>query len=652
MKNKAILTRIKQSTLPFWHFCLGIILLANAMPVSAQHQNLDWLINTHAFDGKDALGKHPRGLILPEELPSIRKKIQSGPYKEQLDKWMRQEKRLNEEIKALASFDARRTAELAEQQAILHLFTGDGFWADRAFQNLESVFEDKVVFDNPVARGLTRAAMLQAMAITYDFCYQSWSQQERNLVNRQLYKTLYATQASMGFDANYSLVSNWMGVRWGAVLFAGLVWDNPVPDSRSIADPLIWDASKRLIDHLNENIYPQGWNAESIGYHVYNWSFIGPALIAFQNRQGNGYSVLDTFAPQAIHSLKAMASTMVNIPAKDGLTGVKPDLSDDNLNVGEGLLAMGLRLYPEEQQAAIKWMHDYLGEGSLYSVLYNGENAASMNPEKLGWLNHADTTQGLVVFRKSFEGPEDIVALFNVSQKRIAGHKGPDVNTFRIIGGGVPLVIGAGRTAQVAGQTNLFTSKPDEDQKGDNNKEGTLLDFGFDGKGSGHALGKGSSMGVTDHLRKFTVAYDALSGAEAIFLVEDFSTNGKVWRLNTPEFNQVSLQEDGFVIETPAGFTLRAKILAGTLEGPPSQTKVRYGGNTGRLNPGIPWQGQAYAHSKAIDLPVSGNCKVILVLQAPGKDPPDIKHTRTKVQVGSLEIPFYNPQNDDTVAKP
>ncbi|WP_439483876.1 hypothetical protein [Cyclobacterium plantarum] len=633
------------------HYGLVFSFFFNANILFAQDGSLDWLINTAAMEGKDALGKHPRGLILPEEVPGIRESIQSGAYREQLENWMLQEANLKEEIKAMASFDARKTAELAEHQSVLYLFTGESSWAVKAFQNLEAVFEDKVVFDNPVARGLTRAALLQSMVITYDFCYQAWDQPQRNLVNRQLYKTLYATQASMGFDANYSLVSNWMGVRWGAVLFAGLVWDNPDSGSRSIADPLIWDASKRLTDHLKENIYPQGWNAESMGYHIYNWSFIGPALIAFQNRQGKDYPVLDTFAPQAKHALKAMASTMVNIPVKPGITGVKPDLSDDNLNIGEGLLAMGLRLYPDSQLPAIKWMHDYLGEKSLFSVLYDQGNLKAENPENRNWLNHADTTQGLVVFRKSFEGAEDIVALFNVSQKRIAGHKGPDVNTFRIIGGGVPLAIGAGRTGLVAGQTNLFTKKPDENEKGDNSA-GKLLDFAFDGQGSGHALGSGNSMGVDEQLRKFTVAYDAETGAEAVFLVEDFSVNGRIWRLNTPEFNQVTLLEEGFLIQTPSGFTLQAKVLNATKPLSVSKSSIRYGGNTSRLNPGILWQGQAYSHSTAIDIAIKGNSKVLLVLQAPGKQQPRVLSTETKVQVGSLEIPLFNSKSNENTVQP
>ena len=122
--------------------------------------------------------------------------------------------------------------------------------------------------------------------------------------------------------------------------------------------------------------YPQGLECQkAIGYHVYNWSFIGTEPDPFSKQAGERpIRFLDTFAPQAIHSLKAMASTMVNIRVKDGLTGVLNLIfSADNLTLGRWLLAMGMRLYPEEQQAAHQMEQTDLGEGSLYSVLYSSE---------------------------------------------------------------------------------------------------------------------------------------------------------------------------------------------------------------------------------------------------------------------------------------
>lgn len=627
-------------------FTLGLCLVVASLKVSAQ-DSLDWLINTTALDHKDAVGIHPRGLILPSELPAIRKRVESGQLSSYLEKVAGRIASLEQTIDAQDAFDAKTVAELAENYAILFLLTGEQVRAEQAYLILETVFEDDLIFNNPVSRGLTRAAMLRSMAITYDFCYEGWQQKQRNLVNRQLYKTIYATQANMGFDANYSLVSNWMGVRWGASLFAGLIWDHPDPSTKSIANPLIWDATKRLSDHLSENIYAQGWNSESIGYHLYNWSFVGQALIAFQNRHG-ARSALETLAPHTLKSMKAMSPAMIHIRTDDRVVGLKPDLSDDNLNVSDGLFGMNLRLYPEEQLGAIKWMHDYLEENSLYSALYDTENLSKINPQQLGWLNHADTTQGVVIFRNRFEDDQDVVALLNLSSKRIAGHRGPDVNTFRIIAGGVPVVIGGGRTGQVAGQSNLFTSTPTLKQKGDNSS-GKLIHFEFDGTGSGYAIGKGSSVGVANHLRKFTVSFDKGTGAEAVFLVEDYSENGKLWRLNTPEFNEVEITEYGFVIRMPTGFTLRGTILHPTLPLKISKQRIRYGGDTERLNPGILWREKSYGYSTAIDIVLDGDIKVLMTLHAPDKPSSQINHSynRARLQVGGIEFALFKPTENE-----
>ncbi|WP_162416084.1 hypothetical protein [Cyclobacterium roseum] len=616
--------------------CISIY---NESGVVAQQKTLDWLIDTSDLNDADATGEHPRGLLLPEEVQMIRAKVAENPDSGLLSQYNQEVGELFTTLSQEQDAAPRQVALLAEKLAILYLFTGKDRFADQAFSQLTRLFEDEIIFNNPVSRGLTRAAVLRSLAITYDFCYNGWSQEKRNQVNRQLYKLTFTTQANMGAEANYSLVSNWMGVRWGASLFAGMVWDNPHPDSPSIMDPLVWDATKRLMDHMKENTYPEGWNAESIGYHLYNWSFIGPALIAFQNRRQNRELALDILAPHTRQSIKAMAATMVSIPVREGLIGMKPDLSDDNLNLGTGFLGMAFRLYPGSQLSEIKWMHDYLGDSSLYSILYYPEEIAKKNPADSGWLTHADTTQGVVVFRNRFANEKDVVAVFNTSSTRIAGHKGPDVNTFRIIGGGVPLVIGAGRTGKIAGQTNIFPHKPKPEETG-HPDAGNLVTYQFGEFGSGFAVGEGSSMGVIRQRRKFTVNYDERSGAEAVFLVEDMTENGGIWRLNTPEFNEIVPNEKGYEIHTPTGYTLHVMVLGSAKPVEVNQTSVAYGGNLSRLNPGIIWHGKSYTHSKAIDLKMNGNLSVLMILQAPDKPQPKVEYLPENghLSVGELTV--------------
>ncbi len=616
------------------------LLIVTGQLMAQERASLDWLINTNNLNGRDAIGQHPRGLIHAEEVPALRKKVLTEPFKSMLDELQQQTQSLDSSVAVAQTFQASEVANLAAHQSYLYLLTGKENWALQSYKNLEAVFKDTIIFDNPVSRGLTRAAMLQKIAFAYDFCYPAWTQEQRNNVNRQLYKIIFTTQANMGYDANYSLVSNWMGVRWGSSLFAALVWDNPLPATRSIISPLIWDATKRLSDHLSEVIFDNGWNAESMGYHAYDWSFIGPALIAFQNSQKKAApSALQLFAPKAMNTMWGILTSTISIPAKDGDKGMKADLSDDNMQFGRGLIGLSFRINPPVQLPTLKWMHDYLQETGLYTIFYYPGDTTPVNPQQVGWLNYVDQKQGVVVFRNRFKDEYDIVATYNASATRMAGHKGPDVNTFRIYGLGSPLVNGAGRTNLTAGQTNLFPESVELTDKGNNNA-GALLHYQIYADGSGYACGKGSSTGVQNHKRCFWVDYSGKSGAAAVFVVSDTSTNGKIWRLNTPEFNIISKNEEGFTITTPDGATLRGHVLnvAGPLK--IKTGKVKYGGETVANNIGITYRGKNYRYNNWVDVENTGSVTVVLTLQPKGKRHPQVQKGRLPgiIKLGNHEM--------------
>ena len=616
------------------NLCCIFMMLQVSLPGFSQHKkSLDWLINTSSLEGKKAIGEHPRGLVTAEEVPAIRKRIKQKPFKGIFQEHQKETEALEKELASANNFEVYKVPNLAAKQSYMYLFTGNERWAEKAYQQMETIFKDTIIFNNPVSRGLTRANMLRQMAITYDFCYPAWNQKQRDEVNRQLYKIAYSVHANMGYDANYSLVSNWMGVRWSSALFACLVWDNPAPDEPSLATPLIWDGTKRLTDHLNEIMFSNGWNGESMGYHGYDWSFIGPALIAYQNHSNKpAPATLEQFSPQAINTMWGYSSIALAIETRKGSKGMKPDLSDDHLNIGGDVISLNLKLYPQEQIPALKWMHDYLEIKSLYSILYYPEEQEALNPENMDWLTYSDPMQGIAVFRNRFQDENDIVAVYNTSATRVKGHSGPDVNTFRIIGLGAPLVVGAGRTGLVAGQTNLFPGPVTPEDKG-NNSAGKFLSFESKEDGSGHACGKGSSTGVEEHIRCFLVDYSGKSGTEAVFVVADSSKNGRIWRLNTPEFNSITTDKEGFTITTPDGASLRGHVLQVKKPLNINTGKVRYGGETVRHNGGINYKGKKYKDNKWIDIENTGEITVVFTLQPKGKKHPTIRRSSSQKEI-------------------
>ncbi|MFH5885416.1 hypothetical protein ACG2F4_13980 [Halalkalibaculum sp. DA3122] len=627
------------NTLKSLFFWFLVIALLPRHALSQENPVWDWLINTDTLQGKHATGEHPRGLISLDDVPELRERIKTEPYKS----WFGNFREKVRDVDYGTSYEAQETAKLAGDQCLLYTFTGEQMWADRAYSNLREVFRDDQIFNNPVSRGLTRAAMLRGMAVAYDHCYPAWSQPQRDDVNRQIYKITYATSANMGREANYSLVSNWMGVRWGAVLFASLVWDNPTAGEPSIMEPLRWDTFKRLSDHMEINLLENGWSAESMGYHAYNWSFIGPALIAFENRLGDQIpSVLRFFEPASEQSLWGIMTSTVSIERQESEVGVKADLSDDNQNMGSGLIGMGFRLYPERQLPALKWMHDYLDRGNIYSLLYYPETVEAKNPASIGWQTYADEQQGVVVFRDRFRNENDIVATYNTSAERFAGHWGPDANTVRLIGLGSFFIDGAGRTQLVAGQTNLFPGPVSKDQEGIKS-EGTFLGFETLPDGSGFACGRGSNTGVKNQQTCFVVDYSVFEDQGGVFVLDYESDNGEIWRLNTPEYNTVDVHEGGFTITNPDGASLRATILG--VEQPLDITtgRVRYGGETERHNPGIDYRGKNYQYNKWIDVANEGHITVVLTLLPKGASHPQISSGKTADEIyiddHSIQLP-------------
>ncbi len=410
-------------------------------------------------------GLHPRGFIGTDELPALRDKIKREPFKAMYENTLRVAQRQQAQ-QVDRAYDPYADGDLLAIQAYLYLLTGDQSWAERAWISAERVLGDSTFFNAPLSRGLTRARLLQKMALAYDFCYSGWTDPQRRQVNDRLFDVLFSVNANMGHEANYAIESNWMGVRYGSVILASYVWDHDASSAeRSPVLPLRWDATKRLQNHLEAVIFANGWNGESMSYHAYGWTFIGPALLTLK-KNSKDFDLTD-FVPETVNTLQGIMTSTVAIEHSTGVRGMQADLSDDDpMFSTEGLLGTAFKLYPAEQQAVLKWMHDYLiqpesyagnEDGHLfYSILYYPDTLEKQNPAEIGWLTYHDPDQGVVVTRNRFRDENDIVVTYNAKATRIQGHAGADINTFRIIGTGVPWVIGAGRTGLTAGQTNLF----------------------------------------------------------------------------------------------------------------------------------------------------------------------------------------------------
>ncbi len=597
---------------------------------------------------KNVAALHPRGVIKEAELIRIRLKMHDANFVLALNEYKKNlalQWNGNEAILSVAN--AYEVGDLLESFACLYAITNQKEYATKVLQLLDITVTDSTVFHQPLVKGLTRAQLLRAVAFAYDICYHELPIQKRLEFSKNILLVALSMQSTMGIEANYAQESNWMGVRYGAVLFAALVCDEPNSNNKkyNISDGLVWDARERLRDHIQQNINPDGWSAETMGYHFYNWSFIAPALIALDNSSDVTGMSLIKLAPHAIKSMWACATSVVSIYGKSN-KGLKADLADDNLGLDASLFWYALKLYPAAQLPYIKWTAQYLDSTSnikqlFLKMAYNDESILAENPSKAGWQNFIDPSQGVTLFRNRFRDTNDIVATFTPTEKRVRAHQSGDNLTFRIIGLGNIWAIGAGRTSLAAGQTNLFPEDAIPLKKEYISKSiGKLLQHQFDADGSGYALASGSCMGVQEHQRFFKVDFNATTNADAAFVINDSSQNGRTWRLNTPEFNKVTVLPDGFLITAPNGSSMKATVLAnGDMPVAVKTVAVAYDGTTKTNTIGIPFNGVSYKYSTAIDVSCNKNILIAMSLVKKGKAHPAIRLTKhDQIEVGKRLI--------------
>lgn len=564
---------------------------------------------------------HPRGLFHRDEVPAFRKKLHLKPFSEMI-------LALHSDIKRRDVQPPDPKGEQSRQLAVMYLCSGDRKWAELALDCLKPMLGDRDVFLNPVSKGLSRAGQVLNLAITYDLCCEAWEKEDQDIVGKALKKAVYRLAATMGEGGNYYIANNWNGVRWGAAAFASLVSDEP--DCKYIG----WEARIRLTDHLRANLSEQGWNPEGIGYYNYPWQYIGPALIAFKKCE---HRDLIKEIPPAEQSFWPTLAGVVPIEHQGGL-GLRSDLSDDHpVYRSAGVLGIAFELAPKEQIPALKWMFDHLcgsnGDGSferengiLYHLLYYPFNIESSNPSKIMGLTHFDREHGIVMCRNRYRDRMDIVANYCAAGRRPKGaHSGPDTNTVRLQGLDNVWIVGGGRTGDPTGQTLLFPSESDRyESKG----TGRLLHWSVEHDGSGYAIGEGSCVGTADHRRWMAVDYSQACGAPALFLVADRSLNGRRWRLNTPEFNTITVTEAGFLITASDGASLNASILGLNSGIQLKQGIVERGGGAGHV--AFPFKGVKYIHNKWVECACEGSIIVVMTLQPAGQEHPPVKFKEWK----------------------
>lgn len=519
--------------------------------------------------------------------------------------------------------------------ASLYVLTGDKAFAEAAGTQALLMVGDQRNWNNGRSKGLTRAAGVLRVALSYDFCADAWPEVTRTQVSSRLRFAADGLMRSMGAGANVMLANNWQAVRYAGAGLAYLASDESDGTNKA------GQAYSRLKAHLNANLGDNGWNPEGIDYTQYPWQFTGPFGIAAQRA---GLGDLRQEVPKTALTLWTTIVGTVAIPRDKGV-GLHADLCDDNpVWNSDGTASLAYWYAPEVQKPALKFMFDRLcgaggdkswdsGEaGGIYAVLYYPTRVQARDPAQVMGLNYTDRSQGIALFRNRFKDEDDIVALVNAHSRQPTGcHGGPDTDTFRIIGLGSCWAVGSGRSSDPSGQSNLFAGPPGPPRRGGGGL-GKLEGVEFVADGGGWAVTSGSCLGVQHQRRVFGVDFSTRSGAEAVFVSVETSDNGAVWRMNTPEFNRVTWSNNIFTLAAPNGAMLTGTVLE------PATPAFRTGTFARGGTAGFPYRGKVYANNTWLEFDCTRSVRVVMTLQVRDTRAPVVSAGDGVIHVGGLPV--------------
>ncbi|MCD8482730.1 MAG: hypothetical protein LR015_08740 [Verrucomicrobia bacterium] len=503
--------------------------------------------------------------------------------------------------------------------AFLYVITGDQWHAEQArtlVDRLRAQDWDTSQYGNVIGtwypsdgpertiRHLNKTQGSLAVAIAYDLCFHAWPEDYRRLISREL-----AIQGRMQLDAwgveypTQGRANNWRGIRFAGAGIALLASDEPHLTTHQLAqfneqginpmsrysdmhgiDPRWIQTSYELVaaylfSGLTNDFSARGQNLEGQGYVLYPWRLIAPFLLSLERLAGMDIR-LDR--PAVGWNTQLIATGAVTIPTRLSplpdryALGLRPDLSNDNPDyTTQGSMALSFPFLSGDRLAGFRWHYDRVaGElgvgdyelewgGATWGFLYYPEFIEPMNPAQAWGLTLFDRPTGTVVFRNRFEDQDDAVLMLTARSRGVSNqiHFGADISSLRIIGEGGFFTTGSGRSTQVAGQSNVLRSSATTVSDNRNTPPGIISYLQLRDNGSGSVTIQGSATTVSQHTRRVLVDYEPdASGVTAVYLVADDSTDGDLWRINTPDFNEIIVTDNGFEIVAPNGARLVAHV--------------------------------------------------------------------------------------------
>jgi hypothetical protein len=564
----------------------------------------------------------PRLLFGPEDIPELRQRRLEAPYNTIFSKIV-----AVASTTSLATYDNSLFSRAAQDFASIYAITGSTSYAEKARQSVLGLINDASFWAVDSSKGLTRARMGQSVALAYDWCKDAWDASTRTLVSQKLLAMGESLYRSGGEGWPSNPANNWRAVRYSAMGMCYLATDETIDTAR------IQTAYDQVKLYLYSNLTGQsnamGWNPEGSPYTSYPAQFWGVFNQAIQ-RYDPTKNLLNEY-PAVGKTLSTLYVGTVGI-SRGSRLGVVADWSDGGTgwSPNDALPLAWVNSDPS-LVPAMKWQYDRLcgaqGDASwstdngagMFNYLYYPKDVVAQNPADVRGKTFYDPAFGITMFRNRYQDQDDFISFLNAKTRAYSGtHNGDDCNGFRIIGLNAQWVLGSGRyytDIDPRGESTVFRYDPLTSTTNNTVATGSVVANLCREEGDGYAVAAGSSVGVTNHRRRFLSDYSGYSGCDGLFVIADTSTDGNWWRMSTAEYNNVEFTADGFIVTSPDGNRMFGRILHG---------------NAGSLRTGtfqrhfsLDYEGVSYMNDKWIDFTsADGQFLVVLAIVRAGQPAP------------------------------
>lgn len=600
-----------------------------------------------ALPALNAANAHPRLMFGPHEVPALREKVQHEP-------WSLMYQRLKDDLwkdnQGRKTIDwTASTGELAwpgTRAAFLYVITGDDGYAAIAREVCRRTMDDPL-WGLASTKGLTLYSYAYRVALMYDWCYNapSWDTAFRGEVSLKLREMADLIVDNGGTEQNTSPASNWQGIRGAAAAWTYLAIDDPFDVAR------FEKAWNRVVTYLQQNLSTsadaRGWNIEGLGYTYYPMGdFIG--AYGYAQWRNDPTRDLRTVTPAAPWNYWTVYATSMHMPGQ--VVPVHPDWGDDNAAaVFSGTLGQAFWWLPKTYYPGMLYVYDMMvgpegdgtwdcaRSGTIWSILFHpGWEITQAEPELLpSWQDGYTETggNGYVTWRRGTESVQDIVAQVYAKLRGNMGHSGPDGLGFRIIGLDNAWAVGGGRyglkinnqDAYLHSMNSLYPVVPGSKLTISGDSGSFVGDPLVEPDGSGHAVMQvaRSNLNVNDWTRRFATDHSGRSGADAVYVISDSSTNGNWWQLVTHEDNTITTDGNTFTITGVNGHRMEGTVLYPASVTFTTGTRIR--GSTYNSFADTPSSNNDFIHFTSTD----GDYLVVLTILRDGEPSPLVSSTGT-----------------------